>query len=269
MLEKKKNQLVKIYFIAVIILLIFLHLFKVLALPEKYLFAFLTDWQNKSLGFATRLKYSFINFQEAQNLKKENTQLKSQLDQLMYENSQLNSYKSENEKLRALLNFLPGKEFDYLVVKIIGKDINRPNTLLINQGSADGIKVSYPVIVDNGVIIGKIIEVQDHLSEVLLLTDKLSQLAVSSLDSNKTIGLTEGEYGLSIKIDLIPQDIEIKEDDIIITSGKEENIPRGLVIGKINRVINSANELFKSATINPLVNYDELSVVSVILPRKF
>ncbi|MCX6745816.1 MAG: rod shape-determining protein MreC [Candidatus Parcubacteria bacterium] len=268
MLEKKKNRLIKIYFVAVIILLIFLHLFKILTLPEKYLLSFFTDWQNKSISFATRLKYSFINFQEAQNLKKENTLLKGQLDQLMYENSQLNSYKSENEKLRALLNYLPGNEFDYLVVKIIGKDINRANTLLINKGSADGIKVGYPVIVDNGVIIGKIIEVQDHLAEVLLLTDKLSQLAISSLNSNKTSGLANGEYGLSIKIDLIPQDVEIKEGDIIITSGKEENIPRGLVIGKVNRVISAANELFKSATINPLVDYEELLIASVILPKK-
>ncbi len=269
MLEKKKNRYIKVILIAVIILLIFLHYIGILARLENSIFEFLGNIQNSSYTFLTKLRYSFINYQESQNLKKENLSLKDEVNTLLYENSQLASYKDENEKLRSLLNFVTEKEFDYEVAKVIGKDLNRANVIIINKGKQNRIDLDFPVVIDNGIMIGKIIGVKENLAEILLLTDKLSQVAVSTVTTNKTTGLAEGEYGLSIQMSLIPQDLEIKEGDIIITSGKEVNIPRGLVIGKINRLISQENELFKSATINSSVNYDELTIVSVIIPKSF
>jgi rod shape-determining protein MreC len=269
MLEKKKNRYIKAILIAVVILLIFLHYLGVLARVENSIFEFLGNIQNGGYTFLTKLKYSFVNYQEAQNLKRENSQLKEEVNILLYKNSELISYKDENEGLRSLLNFVAEKEFDYQVAKVIGKDINRANVIIINKGKLNKIDLNFPVVVDNGIMIGKIIGVKDNLAEVLLLTDKLSQVAVSTISANKTTGLAEGEYGLSIKMSLIPQDLEIKEGDIIITSGKENNIPRGLIIGKINRLISQENELFKSATISSTINYDELTIVSVIIPKSY
>lgn len=267
MIEKKKNRKIKFYILAVIILLIFLHYLGVLAKPETYILQGLTDYQYKSYNFLTKLKFSFINYQEAKAFKRENQELKEQLNQLTYENSQLNIYKLENEKLKAMLDYFQDNEFAHLTAKVIGKDINKDNTLIINRGSNHGIKEGYPVVVDDGIIIGKIIEVKGNISTILLLTDNLSQLAISTLSSNKTTGLAQGERGLSIKVELIPQNLEIKEGDLMVTSGLEENIPRGLVIGKVNRMISHENDLFKSVTISPLVDYEEITFLSVILPK--
>jgi len=79
--------------------------------------------------------------------------------------------------------------------------------------------------------------------------------------------LAKGEFGLSIKVELVPQDFDLKEGDLIITSGLEKDIPRGLIIGKVNRIISYENELFKSATINPLVDYGEITIISIIIPK--
>jgi len=269
MIEKKKNRLTKIYIMAVIILLIFLHYLNALNFAEKSILSLFTSVQNQNYAFFTKLKYSFINYQEAQDLKKQNIELQKQVNQLIYENSQLVNYKNENEKLRSILNFQEAQDYNYTLAKVIGKDLVRSNALLINKGRGDGIREGYPVIVDNGIMIGKVAEVKDYFSVVLLLTDNSSQLAISNLDSQKSTGLAQGEFGLSLKVEYIPQDVEVKEDDIVITSGKEKDIPRGLIIGKINRLISYENDLFKSATISLLTDYDEISIVSVLIPKSY
>jgi rod shape-determining protein MreC len=269
MIEKRKKHYIKYYIAAVVILLVFLYYLGILAKIEDYFLETVANFQNYTYIFLTKLKYSFVNFQEAQNLKKENALQKSEINQLVYENSQLKALQQENEKLRQLLNFTKDKDFDYLVAKVVGRDIVRANTLIINKGKVDGVREGYPVAVDKGVIIGKIIDLKDNTATALLLTDQLSQLSVSTEDTNKSIGLARGEFGLSIKVELIPQDFNLQEGDLIITSGLEKEIPRGLIIGKVNRVISHENELFKSATINPLTDYGEITILSVIIPKVY
>ena len=65
---------------------------------------------------------------------------------------------------------------------------------------------------------------------------------------------------------VIPQSEKVSLDDIVITSGLGENIPRGLVVGKVILVNSESNEIWQSATIEPLANFDNLTLVSVILP---
>ncbi len=269
MIEKKKSRITRFVILAVITLLIFFYYLGFLAKAEDSFLNSLSFVQNKVYTFLTKLKYSFVNYQEAQALKKENIELEHQLNQLLYERSELISYKDENEKLRKLLNFFKEKDFDYVLAKVVGRDLNRPNTLIINKGKRDGVKEGYAVVVDEGVIIGKVIEAKDNISTILFLTDQLSQLAVSTLETHTTTGLAQGEFGLSIKVELIPQDIEIKQNDLIVTSGLEQDIPRGFIIGKVNRITSHENDLFKSVTINPLVDYDEITVLSIIKPKDY
>jgi len=269
MLEKQKNQKIRLLIVAVILLLIFLHYLGSLNFIERYFVNYIIEVQGNTYSFLSKLKYSFINYEEAQNYKKENEQLKIQINELIYSNSQLQQYQVENEKLRSILGFLEQNQAQVNMASVIGRDLVRPNTLIINKGSKDGVKPGQAVVVDNGIIIAKVIEVKNNISTVLLLTDKLSQLAVSTLTVSKSTGLAEGEYGLSIIVRYIPQDVEVKENDLIITSGVETNIPRGLVIGKVNRVISHDNDLFKSVTITPLVDYSQVSFVGLIIPKQY
>ena len=267
--KNKKNKLIKVYILAVIILLVFFYYLGVLVKGENYFLSSFSLLQNKGYEFFTKFRYSFISYQEAQDLKKENADLKHELGQLYYENAQLLAYKLENENLRSMLNFFEERDFDYIVAKVIGRDLNRNNTLIINKGLKDGIKNGYAAIVEEGMIVGKVIEAKENLSTVLLLTDQASQLAVSVVSSNKTTGLARGEFGLSIKVDFIPQDIKIALEDIFITSGLEKDIRRGLVLGKVNRIISHESDLFKTVTINPFINYEEITNLSVILPQDY
>jgi rod shape-determining protein MreC len=82
----------------------------------------------------------------------------------------------------------------------------------------------------------------------------------------RTTGVTEGDMGLTIKMQFVPQGENVKEGDIVISSGLEENIPHGLVIGKVIRVEKDSNEVWQSLVIESIVDLDELKIVSVIKP---
>jgi cell shape-determining protein MreC len=90
--------------------------------------------------------------------------------------------------------------------------------------------------------------------------------AVQGQNDQKTSGVVEGDLGLTIKMDFIPQAEKIKVDDIVVTSGLEKNIPRGLVIGKIIQVNSDSNEIWQKATVESLMNLEDLTIVSILPP---
>jgi rod shape-determining protein MreC len=186
--------------------------------------------------------------------------------------AQLQLLVEENNKLRQQLNFLNNNNHYRLVSANI---VSRQNLfdaegnaqdIILDRGSKDGIITGLGVINESGVIIGKIIEVKDNSSRACLTTGNNCQLAAAILNGTKTIGLSEGELGLTIKMNYIPQMEQIKEGDIVISSGLGDNIPRGLVIGRVAQVNNQSNEIWQDVSIEPIASLYNLTVVAVVLP---
>ena len=67
-------------------------------------------------------------------------------------------------------------------------------------------------------------------------------------------------------MDFIPQSVNLEIDDLVITSGLEGSIPRGLQVGKIFEINKESNELWQSAFVDPLSNLNNIFIVSVIIP---
>ena len=128
------------------------------------------------------------------------------------------------------------------------------------------MRLDLGLINEEGVVVGKIIDIKPGTAKICLTTSPGCQLAASLQNQNKTLGIVEGDLGLTIKMSYIPQLEKININDIVITSGLGGDIPRGLVIGKVQSVRNESNEIWQSATIEPLVNMDNLTVLAVIIP---
>mgnify|MGYP001597270687 FL=1 len=67
-------------------------------------------------------------------------------------------------------------------------------------------------------------------------------------------------------MELIPKDVKLKVGDLIITSGLEDHIPRGLIVGQIEKIINQSEELYQKAQINLPVSFKNLNILMVLLP---
>ena len=90
-------------------------------------------------------------------------------------------------------------------------------------------------------------------------------VAATVANSDQTTGIVRGERGLSLKMELIPQNEVISGGDVIITSGLETGTPRGLVIGTIDSVIKESRSPFQTAIIRSPVNFGNLDYVLVII----
>lgn len=185
--------------------------------------------------------------------------------------AQLQLLVEENAKLREQLDFLNNNHYRALSANIVSRQnlfdaADNAQDIILDKGGKDGVRNGLGVINESGVIIGKVVEVKDHSARACLTTSAGCQLAAAILNGAKTIGLSEGELGLTIKMNYIPQMENIKPEDIVITSGLGDSIPRGLVIGRVAQVNNQSNEIWQDVTIEPLAALHNLTVVSVVLP---
>ena len=267
MIRIKKNNPIIIFLVAAGLLL-FLHNFGILN-PVENLFWFSVK------PLSVRLYSWGESFHSFYNASQNKTDLNAQVDRLTKEiavltvaNSQYRETAEENEKLRAALHFNTVSNFHAVVANVIAKEDAAEDSrgLIINRGANDGLRLGQGAISEEGVIVGKVVEVKGETSKICLTTSPNCQLPAALQNQDKTQGITDGDLGLTIKMNYIPQLQKIVPGDPVITSGLGGDIPRGLVIGKVVKVYNASNEVWQEATIEPPVNFDNLTVVSVIIP---
>lgn len=194
----------------------------------------------------------------------EPTDLAEAYKNLLVDNSKLQTLADENEELRGLLDFKNNTGYSLVVANIINRDPINNNLIIINTGKNAGIKEGQAVVVNNGIIVGQIIEVNSDSAKVRLLTDNFSKLGVMVNNTTKTVGLLTGSLGLSMNLEYIPNELDIKKGDLIITSDTDIDIPSGLIVGQVEDIIFSEEDVFKVGSVSPLINYNTLTRLAVI-----
>lgn len=185
---------------------------------------------------------------------------------LAVERAQFEALKSENENLRSQLNFFNRQSFVYVTASVIGRSASPVDSIfLIDRGSDDGVKENSAVVVGEGHFIGKVASTSSKTSRVRSILGRSSKVAVSLLNVSRTIGLAEGNGGPLLSFEFIPQNETVAIKDLVVTSGLEENIPSNLVVGLVTNVESNPTAPFQEATIEPLIDFREFNIVSVIV----
>lgn len=191
---------------------------------------------------------------------KENKALKIQMGELLAENANLKKEMETNEVLLNTYNRLNPKTFDLLPSRILG--ISR--YLTIDQGSNNGISVGQVVVFKDS-FIGQIKLVTPKSSQVLLSKDPDSKIAVFSQNNEgKARGILLGKFGSKLLMDKILHEENIKIGDIVYSDGTEEKIPKGLLMGKVTKILEKPNEIFKQAEVEPIFESQDLDIVFII-----
>lgn len=192
-------------------------------------------------------------------------ELEAELHNLSVDLVELSALREENQILKKQINYLDTEDYEIIPAKVLTY-VNSPNEkkLIINRGSGQGIAVGQPVMSGEGVLVGTVYKVQNRISEIRLITDPRSKIPVKVLGEDKTIGIASGSYGSVLKMELIPAQEKIFANDLVVTSNLEINMPSDLVVGLINEIHISGNEPFKSALVEPMADFNNLSLVSVI-----
>lgn len=208
------------------------------------------------------------------NTYEENEKLKSEVDQYEEVKQQTKNQAQEIEHLKdelALNQTLTSYE------KVTANVITRsPDTwqdmLIVDKGSADGIEGNMAVMSKRG-LIGRVMEVNAHSSKIQLLTSdtKTSNHFPVKISSDKG-----DSFGLLKNYDVKQQQLiasefrektdikDIKEGDVVQTSGLGGNSPADLAVGTVTKVKTDSNGLTQEVYIKPYAEMYDISVVTII-----
>ncbi len=214
------------------------------------------------------------NLKNLSDVMDENEQLRAKVDELTTE---LNTVKLEQYELDNLRNLyeLDQKYPSYkkVAANVIGKNSgNWFTSFTIDKGSKDGIEVDMNVIAGSG-LVGIVTDVGPNYAKVTTIindTSKVSGMVTTTSDNLIVSGsLQNMNENMVIDFsDLNDKNDKVSVNDPVVTSAVSSNYQQGILIGYISSIETDSNNLTKSGTITPAVDFEHIEEVLVILNKK-
>ena len=213
--------------------------------------------------------------------RKQNIDLRAENGELKLRNHELETEVEEARHMDALLQFRhEHPEAPMAVAEVVattramvaahvmgGSADPASHTVFINRGSHDGIRREMGVITPDG-IVGKIVEVFPHASQVQLISDRESGVG-AMFASSHAHGIVKGTGDPDPQMDYIAKEEKVQPGDEIITSGDDRIFPKGLSVGVVadDKPATSANP-FQIIHIRTAAHLDRLEDVLVLLTSR-
>lgn len=169
----------------------------------------------------------------------------------------------ENKQLRRALQMRERVPEDMIPAERIGVDQSpffRVLSIRIDRGSKYA-RPGMAVLSPDG-IVGRVDKIFDDYSDVMLITDARSRIAVE-LARNRAQGILQGDQEDGCVVD-IPKDYEVEVGDLVQTSGVDELFPKGHPVGRVVRIEALVGDQQRLHVL-PSVRFDRVDVVWVVL----
>ncbi len=180
---------------------------------------------------------------------------------------QLNQYREgylEGLRLQKLLDIKGGFQYRPVAARVIDSDrTSLFKTLLINKGTAEGLRVGLPVLADQGVV-GRIIETSWHASRVLLMIDENSNID-ALIQRSRAQGILQGAGAAGCNLKYISRVEEVQAGDVVLSSGLAGVFPKGLLLGVVTGASRKEGGLFQKIDVAPAVDFGKLEEVVALI----
>lgn len=221
---------------------------------------------NGAINGAERLYDYIFHYQD---MEQEVSDLRRQVARLEDQVRQGQEASRENEQLRQLLNLQEKRrDFVFEAARVSARGTQGwDSTLTISKGSAAGVKVRDCVITETGALVGVVSQVGLNWATVDTVISPNIEMGALVTRANAS-GILEGELssmqqGL-VKLSYLPLDTGLMAGDEVLTSGRGEVYPSGLVVGTVEQVKTDQSGMSRHALIRPAVELDKLIEVFVI-----
>ena len=167
----------------------------------------------------------FVVYQENLRLKEENARLRQWHNTALVLQDRIKRY-------QLLLHAVPDPSISSSVARVIGR-ASHPflQTMILDAGTADGIKPGQAVVDQRGMI-GRVFLTGQRTSWVILLTDLNSRIPVS-IEPNTDQAIMAGDNSPMPVIETLARGVQLLEGDQVVTSGDGDILPAGIPIGVI------------------------------------
>lgn len=233
--------------------------FNTVTAPVRGAVSAVTDWAEGV--------YSYVfHYQE---LYDELEDLRRQVGELEAQVRENREASRENEQLRELLNLqAKRKDFVFESARVTARSTsNWESTLTIGKGSSAGVEAGNCVITEAGALVGVVSEVGLNWATVSTVINTDIEMG-GIVSRTYSAGILEGDFSLMeqgrLKLSYLPDGAQLVSGDEVLTSGKGDVYPSGLVVGQVEGVFTDPSGMTRYAIVVPEVEVDSLIEVFVI-----
>lgn len=209
--------------------------------------------------------------------KGENERLEKEVEALRQQVVANETAAQENDELKRLLKFVQGKQFPDDFRPVATRVLIQPQTVfrhevVVAAGSSDGVRIDDPVVTPDG-LAGTVTEVTPGSAKVRLITDTQSAASALVLQTQAAGIVLHGPSDESLVLDRVAKTARVEAGNIVVTSGArfgkyESLFPYGIPIGLVESVSQRDVDLFKRIQVAPLVDFDSLHEVVVLVDKR-
>ena len=164
---------------------------------------------------------------------------------------------SENRSLRELLNLEVDKSYSHISARILSDSGNTyVKSMLASVGNTNGVVKGAAVVAGEG-LVGRIVEVGENTSRILLINDINSRVPVVVEDTGQH-AIMAGYNERNPKLIHLPEDSKISEGARIITSGYGGVYPHGLPVGRV--IIEKNGDM----SVILFADFDRLQIIRIL-----
>lgn len=195
----------------------------------------------------------------------DNAGLSAEISRLRGETARLKEIERENGRLREQLGLEPTLGQRRLILaQVVGLVSEQGGSVVVlDKGEADDVAVGDLVILGS-YLVGEVKRVEVSRSLVMLLGDpRLSVAALDQSSPDRSRGIVLGSFGTKLRMEKILPEEQVEIGDLIVSSGLDEKVPRGLVLGQVTRVIFSPGDILKEAELELLFDLNKLEEVFI------
>jgi len=200
-------------------------------------------------------------------LEEENRKLKTEIGELEARMTLYRQGHLEAQRLQALLSLAEREPYRFIAARVIGREqAALAKTLWIDKGEAQGLKPGMPVMALPG-LIGRLTNVSLHSARVQLLIDEGSSADVL-VERTRQQGMLRGAGSRGCVIRYISKIQDVREGDVILTSGLSNIFPKGLLVGKVVHTDRADAGMFLNIRVAPFADFTSLEEVLVLAGEK-
>ncbi|MEH6823254.1 MAG: rod shape-determining protein MreC [Motiliproteus sp.] len=193
---------------------------------------------------------------ERDALQVENDTLRADLLLMARKLQRFDSMDNENGRLRNLLGVSKQLDLRVLLAELIGVSADPfSHQVVINKGLHDQVYLGQPVL-DEGGVMGQVVEVGPYTSRVLLLTDAQHAIPVQVSRSGFRALLLGRGNDQELLLNHVADTADINVGDLLLSSGLGARFPKGYPVAKVIDVIHDPGQPFAIVRCQPTAQLD-------------
>jgi rod shape-determining protein MreC len=206
------------------------------------------------------------SYTDLRGAREENIRLKEKVDELTGQLNEARERAAELDLLRAQVALPTRPDYKMVSANVVARDADLwYRRLTIDRGTLDGVKKNMPVATASG-IVGRVVAVGPNYAQVQVISDKHAGVG-AMLQNSRAMGEVRGleREGPLCELQNIPSSQAVEVGEPVVTTGLDRIYPKGLMIGKVERIESNPNAPWHKIIVSPSASVDRVEHVLVLL----